>query len=230
MAAFVRSRFVSRTLLKLPRCAEGLTGRSFFTGWVPQENHKFISRRIIMTRTSALLFILVVCFATAMQAQAPAPKPGPEVKQLRALVGHWTYEGEYKPGPLGPGGKYTGEFTCQMILGGFFLQIRWTEKGPAGETRGLEIDGYDPVNKNLSAEAYSDDGSRFSGVVTVTGNTRTYAGKAVAAGKQYQIKDSLILAPDLTSATEKAEISADGKTWTPLFESKWTKVQPATKK
>jgi hypothetical protein len=32
------------------------------------------------------------------------------------------------------------------------------------------------------------------------------------------------------SGTEKAEISADGKTWTPFFEGKYTKAQPAPKK
>jgi len=52
-----------------------------------------------MTRISVLLFLLIGCFATAMQAQAPAPKPDPEVKKLHAWVGHWTLEGEAKPGP-----------------------------------------------------------------------------------------------------------------------------------
>jgi hypothetical protein len=37
--------------------------------------------------------------------QAPAPQPDPEVKKLQALVGHWTFKGEYKAGPLGPGGS-----------------------------------------------------------------------------------------------------------------------------
>jgi hypothetical protein len=184
-----------------------------------------------MQRISILLLVLVVCFATAMQAQAPAPKPGPEVKKLRVGgVGHWTYEGEAKPGPLGPGGKFTGEFTGQMILGGFFFQGRWTEKGPAGETHGLEIDGYDPVNKNFSSGFYSDDGSTFSGVLTITGNTWTYAGRFVVGGKENQFKGTFVLTPDLASATYKTEISADGTTWTPLGESRWTKVKPAAQK
>jgi hypothetical protein len=117
-----------------------------------------------------------------------------------------------------------------MILGGFFLQERWTEKGPAGETRSLALDGYDPVNKNFSGEMYSDDGSKLSGSITITGNTWTIAGKLVAAGKQYQLKGTFVLAADLASATYKTEISVDGKTWTPLSESKWTKAKPAAKK
>ena len=51
----------------------------------------------------------IICSATAMQAQAPPPNPDPEVKKLHVYVGHWSYEGEAMPGPLGPGGKFTGE-------------------------------------------------------------------------------------------------------------------------
>jgi hypothetical protein len=183
-----------------------------------------------MARISVLLLVLVVCLAAALQAQAPAPKPGPEVKKLHAWVGHWTYEGEYKPGPLGAGGKATGETTCQMILGGFFLQCRGTEKGPAGETHALEIMGYDPVNKNFSDEFHADDGSRFSGAATVSGDTWTEAGKLVIGGKEYQARSTSTLAADLMSATGKSDISVDGKTWTPWEENKTTKTKPAPKK
>lgn len=58
-----------------------------------------------MQRISLLFAVLVVWFIAAVQAQAPVPKPGPEIRKLHVLVGHWTYEGEYKPGPLGPGAK-----------------------------------------------------------------------------------------------------------------------------
>jgi hypothetical protein len=161
-----------------------------------------------------------------MQAQAPAPKPNPEVKKLHADLGHWTYVGEAKSGPGCLGGKFTGEMTCQMILGGFFLQCWLTEK----EGRILEIDGYDPVNKNFTHDSYGDDGGRFSGMLAITGNTWTYAGRWVSAGKQYQYKGTFVLAPDLTSGTYKDEISPDGKTWTTCEESKYTKVKPAAKK
>ncbi len=183
-----------------------------------------------MKRITILLFLLVACFATAMQAQAPAPKPDPALKKLSVLVGHWTFEGEFKPGPLGPGGKTTGEFNCRMILGGFFLQCQMSGKVAESEMRDLEIYGYDPVNKNFSSAYYFGDGSRITAVLTITGNTWTFAGKWTVAGKQYQFKDSVTLAPDLMSATEKAEISADGETSTPVVEDKWTKAKPGPKK
>jgi len=177
-------------------------------------------------RITILLFLSVFCFATAMQAQAPVPKPDPEVKKLLPQLGDWTYEGEAKPGPLGPGGKYTGELTCQMILGGFFMQCRGTHKGLSGETRSLMFEGYDPVNKNFSIGNYNDHGTRLSEVLSITGNTWTYEWKL---GVQ-QVKGTVILAPDLASGTFKTEISADGKTWTPVGESRYTKVPPAPKK
>jgi hypothetical protein len=173
---------------------------------------------------------MIICVGTAMQAQTPAPKPDPELTKLHVWVGHWTVEGEDEAGPLGPGGKVTGEYVGQMILGGFFYQGRWTLKEATGEERGLEIDGYDPVNKNFVSSWYMDNGSTFSGVLTVSKNTHTYAGKLVWSGKQYLEKDTFIFAPDLMSATEKDEISVDGKTWTPSYEGKYTKAQPAPKK
>ncbi len=183
-----------------------------------------------MQRISLLLFLLVVFFPMTMQAQAPAPKPDPELKKLHIWVGHWTFDGEQKPGPLGPGGKFTGEFTGQMILGGFFLQARWVEKGALGETRSLEVVGYDPVNKNIFSRGYQDDGSTWSGMVGFSGSTLTFTGKLVFAGRQYPIRATYIFAADLASATRKEEISVDGKTWITSSESIWTKVKPAAKK
>jgi hypothetical protein len=183
-----------------------------------------------MKRTIALLFLLVFCFTAALQAQAQAPKPDPALGKLHVWVGRWTLEGEFKPGPLGPGGKWTGEDNCRMILGGFFYQCQLSGKVADADMRVLVISVYDPANKNFPSDFYFGDGSRFSGVATNTGNTWTYTGKWTVAGKQYQLKMALVLAPDLTSATEKAEISADGKTWATSSEAKWTKAKPAAKK
>ncbi|HEX8882103.1 MAG TPA: DUF1579 family protein [Candidatus Acidoferrum sp.] len=185
-----------------------------------------------MQRIKILLFLLIVSVSTALQAQSPtsAPKPDPELKKLRPLVGHWTYEEEWKAGPLGPGGKMTGVYDAHMILSGFFLHAEQTEKGAMGEIRNLEIDAYDPVNKNFTSEMYLSDGTKSSFTITVSGNTITWAGTLTFAGKQYQFKEPMVFAPDFMSATAKAELSADGKTWTPAWEGKWRKAKPAAKK
>jgi len=180
-----------------------------------------------MKRISVLLLVLVVFSATAMQAQTPAPKPDPALNKLHVLVGHWTYEEEWKAGPLGPGGSMTGVYDAHMILGGFFLQAEQTEKGAMGEIRNLEVDAYDPVNKNFTSDMYLSDGTKSSFAITVSGNTITWAGTLTFAGIQYQFKGPMVFAPDFMSATAKAEISVDGKTWTPAWEGRWTKAKPA---
>lgn len=183
-----------------------------------------------MRRICVLLVVLAACLATNTRAQGPAAKPDPEVKKLHADLGLWTYEGEAKPGPGCLGGKFTGEMTCHMILGGFFLQCRFTEKEPEGESRLLVIEGYDPGNKNFTHDSYSDYGSKSSAVLTISGNTWTYAGRWASEGKEYQYKGTFTFAPDLASGTYKDELSLDGKTWTSCEESRYTKVKPAPKK
>ena len=185
-----------------------------------------------MQRFHILLSLVFACVAAAMlaQAPAPAPKPDPALEKLLPLVGHWTYEEEWKAGPLGPGGKMTGIYDAHMILGGFFLQAEQTEKGAMGEIRNLEIDAYDPVNRNFTSDTFLSDGTKSSFTITVSGNTITWAGTLTFAGKQYQFKEPMVFAPDFMSATAKAEVSVDGKTWTPAWEGKWTKAKRAEKK
>jgi hypothetical protein len=183
-----------------------------------------------MKRTIVLLFLLVFCSATAMQAQAPAPKPDPELKKYSIYIGHWTLEGEDKAGPLGPGSKHTGEFTAQMTLGGFFFQEQWTLKRTSGESRGLGITRYDPVNKNFPCNVYWDDGTTWSGVLGFSGTTLTFTGKVFAGEKWYATRGTETFAADLMSFTHKEEISIDGKGWMPLWEFRATKTKDAPKK
>jgi hypothetical protein len=175
--------------------------------------------------------LVVICLATLTSAQGQAPKPDPQVGQLSSLLaGIWTYQGEYKPGPLGPGGKMTGVYTGQTILNGFFFEGREAEKGATGETHSVEIDAYDPANKNFICNIYGDDGSRFSGTATISGNTVTWEGKFFAGGQQIFVKEPFIFAADRMSGTAKAQISMDGKTWTPFFEATFTKAKATVSK
>jgi hypothetical protein len=184
-----------------------------------------------MQRIMLLLSLVIVCFATATQAQTTAPKPDPALKQLHGLLGHWTYTCEYQATPLGPAYTTAGEYTDQMILGGFFLKGQFKEKSTNGEFEGLEVMRYDPEKKNFAISGYQNDGGNYSGTVTVKGTTVTNAVTFLIGGKPYESRATIVYASDWTSADWKAEISSDGgKTWAPWFEQKMTKLKPATKK
>ena len=184
-----------------------------------------------MKRISFLVGAVLLAFSVSVwaQAQAQAPKPDPELQKLGILVGHWTYEGEYKPGPLGPGGKATGDFVFQRIFGGFFFQQQGVEKGAVGETRGVDIYAYDPASKNIVYSGYGSDGSAESGTVSFSGNTMTMTGKVSMGGKQIVFRAAMTFAPDQMSASVKVEFSEEGKTWAPFADYMYTKVKPAPK-
>ena len=184
-----------------------------------------------MKQVAVLVVLLIAGFVSTVIAQGPgqAPKPDPEFQKLEMLVGRWTYDGEYKPGPLGAGGKITGEYTAKFILNGFALEAHTTEKGAMGETRYLEIDSYDAAKQKIAFHVYTDNGSGNSGTISVNGNTVTWEGKLVAAGQEYRFRVPIVFAADRRSATTKAEISSDGKSWAPFFEFKYRKSKTAPK-
>jgi len=183
-----------------------------------------------MKRIALAVGMVVLVFAVSLWAQTTAPKPGPEHQKVRMFVGHWTFAGEYKPGPLGPGGKSTGEETVEMVLGGFFVQGHYVEKGASGETRGFETFGYNPATNNYLQSQYIDNGSMGSGAMTVNGNTWDYSGITFFAGKQFKTRYTMTFASDLMSMVMKTELSADGNSWTPFSNFKFTKVPKPTLK
>src|SRR2546422_8922680 len=65
--------------------------------------------------------MLLLGIALLARAQMERPKPGPELKKLDYFAGTWTAEGDIKPGPMGPGGKFSGTNHVQRMVGTFFL-------------------------------------------------------------------------------------------------------------
>jgi len=176
-------------------------------------------KRIILASCSAVLV-----FAILLRAQTTAPKPDPEIKKFEVFLGHWTYEIEYKASPLGPAIKVTGELSGRKILRGFFFEMQAVERGATGETRAVEIVGYDPVNKAFFSTEYHDDGNMSSQTYVFNGNMVIDTGRFTVGGKAYMFKATMILAADSMSFVGKGEISTDGNSWAPWFETKYTKV------
>lgn len=179
-----------------------------------------------MTRY-ALTGVLCAALSVAAGAQAPPqpPKPGPEHQRLAAFVGTWTFEGEMKPGPMGPGGKMTGNDRIQWLPGNFFIERRYDGKSPMGEMKGLEILGYDAAKKTYTFNGFDNMGMSGSGTLTVSGNTWTTQGTGNMAGMVFHDRCTLAFAEGLKTLNIKCEMSQDGKKWAPSFEGKATKVK-----
>src|SRR5713101_549158 len=97
----------------------------------------------------AIGVLLALTCVGAVLGQAPSgpPKPGPEHQKLAYFAGKWASEGETKPSPFGPGGKFTFTETCEWYAGGFAIVCHSEGKMPEGTMKGLSIMGYDPEEK-----------------------------------------------------------------------------------
>lgn len=179
------------------------------------------------------VFLLASLLIVSVQAQTPAPKPGPEHKKLAVFAGDWKYTGTAQTTPLGPGGKFVGTQKGRMILNGFFLECRWKDKGDFGDekgvvTEGVELYGYDSVNKNYTVVVRESNGASSTGSMTVDGNVWRYtATRTESDGKVYQFRNLWAVSDDGKRWTLKTELSSDGTSWTLLYDIVMTKVRNA---
>jgi hypothetical protein len=158
------------------------------------------------------------------------PRVSPELRQLEALVGEWTYEGVVSDTPLGPGGKFAGKQTTQMVLDGLFQESRSEDKGVYGGKeivyKGVNMTWFDSSSKSFLSHGYDNDGFVTSGVMTISGSHWTTTGSQTdSKGKTYKNRFLTTLSADRKKRIIKAELSADdGKTWIKYWDLEATKV------
>jgi hypothetical protein len=170
-------------------------------------------------------FLLTVSWMCWAQAEAQKPKPGPEYQRLHYFVGDWQTEGEQKPGPTGPSGKFSGTDHNEM-LGDFFVIFHRDERDPTGSGKEIGIMGYDPQRKVYTYEHFGDDGDIGRGTATISGDTWVVLWPAIDACQQGENKFKgrmTIKEVSPTSYTLINEISIDGGPWTKFQEGKATK-------
>jgi hypothetical protein len=182
----------------------------------------------IQRRFAILLTLCIAIDMAGAAAQSGAPRLNPSLQKMDLIVGHWTYTGEYKPGPLGPGSKIVGDYDFHTVLNGFVVEGHTTERAGDATVHFLEIDRYDPTTQSILTNLYADDGTHYSGSITVSGRTATWMVKFLAADKEYQLRQSFTASNDGKTAREYGEISADGKTWLPFFVASCTRVKSKT--
>lgn len=182
-----------------------------------------------MKRIVIAVGLIMLLLAVSGAAQTPAPKPGPEHKKLEIWVGDWTFEEEDFATPFGPAGKMSGKLSVRPILGGFFVEFRSEATGTAGPLQYFEVDSYDPLTKKYIWNGFGSDGSIHTVTYTIEGTAVSYSGTQIIGGKQGKIRGTIVFTPDFMSDVEKREISIDGKSWVPCFQSKFTKVKSSPK-
>lgn len=183
-----------------------------------------------MKRTLTLLILIPTLLFTlasilAAQAEPQTPKPGPEHQRLHYFVGNWYTEAETKPGPMGPGGKFTITDHNEM-LGDFFVIFHRDERDATGPGKEIGIMGYNTEQKVYTYQHFSDQGERGAATATVSGDTWVLLWPATDAAKEggkrfkgrFTIKE---VSP--TSYTFINEISIDDGPWTKVQEGKATK-------
>ena len=133
-------------------------------------------------RITGLLMALAFTAGTALAQAPPMPKAGPEHQRLHYFLGEWKNEGEMKPGPWGPGGKFTSTDDARM-LGDFFVATKTEGTGPMGPMKGMSFLGYDSKQKVYTYDAFSSTGEHEESTGSVSGKTWTWTADSEMGGK-----------------------------------------------
>ena len=177
-----------------------------------------------MQARSTILIYAVLLFgitSTAL-AQTEKPKPAAELKRLDYFTGTWIAEGEVKPGPFGPGGKFTGTNRVQWMEGAFFLVTHSEFNGAIGKGTETAYMGYDSNEKMYTYDSFNTLGEADHAKGNLDGDTwiwqsETRIGSQAAQGRL------TIKVLSAKAYNFKFETSLDGNTWTTMLEGKDTK-------
>jgi Protein of unknown function (DUF1579) len=178
-----------------------------------------------LKRFATVMIIALACaILVAAQNPPPAPTPGPEVKKLDYFAGNWKAEGDFKPGPMGPGGKFTETTHREWMPGAFFLVDHTTESGAMGNATLLGVFGYDTNAKVYAFDEFGSTGETVHAKGTVNGDTWTWNSDEVMGGQAMHGRFTVkITSP--TAYTFKFEIQPEGGAWTTIVEGKATKTK-----
>jgi len=174
--------------------------------------------------TIGMICLMMVVGAALAQAPPPMPKPGPEHQRLKYFTGQWKHEGDMKPGPFGPGGKFSSTEDAKM-LGDYYVVMNSKGTMPMGPVSEVAIIGYDPKQKAYTYDAFNTMGQHDHSTGQVSGDTWIWTSEEEMGGKMMKGK-FIIKEVSPTSYTYRFDMSTDdGNTWTSLVEGKATKLK-----
>lgn len=178
-------------------------------------------QRFVVLPLATLLICLWVAPSGAQEIGAP-PTPGLEHAKLAYFVGKWVSEGDIKPSPYGPGGKFTSTDTCDWYAGRFALVCN-SEGQMAGATlKGLSIMGYDPGDKTYVYFETNSMGENAISRGTVDGDTWTWTGENKMNGQAIHTRFTLKRLSD-DVASYKFEMAAGSAPLVVIMEGKQTR-------
>ena len=172
---------------------------------------------------SATFLITTLLFSAVAFGQMAMPKPAPELKKLDYFNGNWKIEGDMKPSPMGPGGKWTQTAHNEWFPGNFFLVMNSTYSGAGmGEAKGMAHIGYNPEEKVYTYHEFTSMGEDSSSKGTLDGDTWTWTSEEKFGGQtmrgRFIIKQ---LSP--TAYTVKYDMAPPNGDFATMMEGKATK-------
>jgi hypothetical protein len=179
-----------------------------------------------MKRMASVLgaYILMALAGLQSVAAQAAPKPGPENERLGYFVGKWKAEGELKPGPMGPGGKFTSTDNCEWFEGKYSVVCRSEGNMPTGKSKSIGILGYNPEEKVYTYYGVDNSNMMMGSIPkgTIRGDTWTYNDESMMGGKK--VKSRVIIKEvSPTEYTFRMDMQGPDGKWAPVMESKNTK-------
>ena len=162
-------------------------------------------------KAAMLALILAPTLLSAQEAAQGPPQPGPETKRLGFFIGRWTSAGDFKPGPMGRGGKMTSNTNCEWFDGGFHIVCRYEGSMAGAPMKGMGIMSYNPDTKKYTYYSIDNTGMPPDPAYgTVTGDTWTWEGEGMMGGQMVKGRYTVrIVSPD--EHTWKWEMGAAGQ-------------------
>jgi len=154
------------------------------------------------------------------------PAPGPEQAKLAAMIGHWVGEEKMHPSPWLPhGGTATAKITARLGCEGFCVITDYVQEREGRVTYvGHGVFGWDPRQKRY-VQHWSDSMGGVPARATPgvwEGDTLTFRDEGPGGHMRFVYR---FTSPD--SYDFRIDSSADGITWAPFAEARYTRAAAA---
>jgi hypothetical protein len=182
----------------------------------------------MMKRFLAVRLVAFPLFVVGILAQTPTqmPKPGQEHQRLSYFEGNWSKEGNIKPNPFLPAGKFTANEHNEWMTGGFFLVSHDEWKLPTEQWTGLAVIGYDAEEGVYTEDEYSSTGeaNHFRGAVA--GNAWTWTAEKKIGPNGIKTRVTMKqLSPNSYAFRGEVLQLPEGREWLTFMEGNATKIK-----